>query len=623
MVAANREIKYNNNNFLHHIERIISMNHLIASRLTALRYLMHEINADYYYIPSNDPHKSEYVPSCWQRRAWISGFTGSAGDVIVGIDKAFLWTDSRYFLQAEQQIDSLLYQLIKMRQDKTLEIDRWLSQQKDCLIFVTDPCLINFQQAEKIQRVLEERNGRLLAVEDNLIDRIWKDQPSLPKTPIQLQPLHYTGQSTESKLAALRQILKKENASAIVLNMLDAIAWLFNIRGNDVAYNPLVISYAVVTLSEAILFMDSCKVTEESLSYFKKISVQIKPYEEIGKSLYSLSGLVWLDPEETSLWLQGQLKKTDSIILKPSPVTLAKALKNPVEQNGTREAHIVDGVAMIQFLHWLETHWQEGVTEISVAKKLESFRRSDSRCIDLSFPSISGFGLHGAIIHYSATVDTNVIINDSAPYLIDSGGQYLGGTTDVTRTIHLGTPTEEQKRLYTLVLKGHLAIRRAVFPKGICGEHINALAHQFLWNDALDYSHGTGHGVGSYLCVHEGPHAITFRYTAVSLQPGMIVSNEPGVYLTNKYGIRIENLCLVIEKFTVDDSITRDGPFYSFEDLTLVPYCLKLINPKLLISEEIQQINDYHQQVYQTLKGLLPSNELKNWLYKATTPLQI
>ncbi|ABS77369.2 aminopeptidase P family protein [Coxiella burnetii] len=598
-----------------------NMTNLIADRLAALRRLMHEMGVDYYYVPSSDPHKNEYVPSCWQRRAWISGFTGSAGDVVVGIDKAFLWTDPRYFLQAEQQLDDSLYHLMKMGQGETPAIDQWLTQQRNGIVFAVDPRLINLQQSEKIQRALEKQNGKLLALDENLIDRVWKDQPPLPQSAIQLQPLQYAGLSAEDKLAALRQTLQKESADAIVLNTLDAIAWLFNIRGNDVAYNPLVISYAVITQNEASLFVDPHKITEGDRSYFKKIPVHIEPYEGIGKLLESLSGSVWLDPGATNLWLRDQLKNTASLILKPSPITLAKALKNPVEQKGAREAHIIDAIAMIQFLHWLENHWQSGVSEISAAEKLEFFRRGDSRCLDLSFPSISGFGPHGAIVHYSATTDTDATINDSAPYLIDSGGQYHYGTTDITRTIHLGTPTEEEKRLYTLVLKGHLAIRQAVFPKGTCGEHLNALAHQFLWREALDCGHGTGHGVGSYLCVHEGPQAITSRYTGIPLQPGMIVSNEPGVYLTHKYGIRIENLCLVTEKFTVDDSLTGDGPFYSFEDLTLVPYCRKLINPNLLTSEEIQQINDYHQRVDQTLRDLLPANELNDWLHEATAPL--
>ena len=597
------------------------MNNLIVDRLTALRRLMYEAGADYYYVPSSDAHKNEYVPSCWKRRAWISGFTGSAGDVVVGMEKAFLWTDPRYFLQAEQQLDSYLYQLIKIEQNEMQSIAQWLLQQKKDIVFATDPRVISLQQAEKIQQALKKCRGKLLALNDNLIDYIWKDRPSLPKTPIRLQSLQYAGLSTEDKLTNLRQALKEENADAVVLNVLDAIAWLLNIRGNDIAYNPLVISYAVITQNEVLFCVDHCKITEESRSYFKKIHVQLKPYEAIEKLLAHLSGSVWLDPNASNLWIRNQLKKASSFILKPSSIILAKAIKNPVEQKGAKETHIIDAIVMVQFLYWLEKHWKEGITEISAAKKLEFFRRINACCLDLSFSSISGFGPHGAIIHYSATPDTDTTINDSAPYLIDSGGQYRLGTTDITRTIHLGIPTEEQKNLYTLVLKGHLAIRHAIFPKGTCGEHINVLAHQFLWQEALDYGHGTGHGVGSYLCVHEGPHAITTRYTTVPLQPGMIVSNEPGVYLTHKYGIRIENLCLVIEKFTVSDSMTGHGPFYGFEDLTLVPYCRKLINTELLSSKEIQQIDKYHHQIYQTLSDLLPANELDSWLVDATAPI--
>ena len=600
------------------------MTDFIVDRLTDLRRLMHKAGIDYYYVPSSDAHKNEYVPPCWKRRAWISGFTGSSGDIVVGMEKAFLWTDPRYFLQAEQQLDSCLYQLIKTEQNEPPSIDQWLFQQKKSIVFATDPHVISLQQAEKIQRSLEKYHGKLLTLEDNLIDHIWKDRPSIPKAPIRLQSLQYAGLSTEDKLINLRQALQEENADAIVLNILDDIAWLLNIRGNDIAYNPLVISYAVITQNEVLFCVDYNKITEESRSYFEKIHVQLKPYEAIATLLAHLSGSVWLDSNASNLWIRNQLKKASALILKPSSIMLSKAIKNSVEQKGAQEIHIVDAVMIVQFLHWLEKHWKEGITEISAAKKLESFRRSDSRCLDLSFPSISGFGPHGAIIHYSVTPDTDSTIDDSAPYLIDSGGQYLSGTTDITRTIHLGTPTEEQKRLYTLVLKGHLAIRHAIFPKGTCGEHINVLAHQFLWQEALDYGHGTGHGVGSYLCVHEGPHAITARYTTVPLQPGMIVSNEPGVYLTYKYGIRIENLCLVVEKFTVNDSMTGHGPFYGFEDLTLVPYCRKLINTELLSSKEIQQVNNYHHQVYQTLRNLLLSvNELNNWLVDATAPLTI
>lgn len=596
---------------------------LIATRLSELRNLIHKIGADYYYVPGTDPHKNEYVPLCWQRRAWISNFTGSAGDVIVGMHKAFLWTDPRYFLQAEQQLNNSLYQLMKIGQGGTPNIEEWLFQQHRPLVFATDPRLISVQQAERIKQALRKNEGKLIAVEDNLIDQIWKDRPSIPKTPIRLQPQPYIGKSTEEKLAQLRKILRSKNANTIVLNILDTIAWLFNIRGNDITYNPLVISYAIVTEKEATLFVDFDKITKEVKLKFEKISLQVKSYEAFSDALHQLSSntTLWIDPTTTNWWIKKQLQNAIDWITQPSPITLAKAIKNPTEQQGAREAHVIDAIAMIKFLHWIETHWQKGITEITASKKLEAFRLEDSRCVDLSFSTISGFGPHSAIIHYSTTQKTNNRIDDSSLYLTDSGGQYLTGTTDITRTIHLGKPTEEQKELYTLVLKGHLAIRHTIFPKCTCGERIDALAHQFLWRKALDYGHSTGHGVGSYLCVHEGPQAITARNTYIPLQPGMILSNEPGVYLTNKYGIRIENLCLVIEKFPTDDSRTQHGPFYTFEDLTLVPYCRKLIQTKALTYEEIQQINNYHHQIYQTLKNLLPTTTLVNWLEEKTTPL--
>ena len=594
-------------------------NSSIKNRLFQLRQLMRKSNVDYYYIPTADPHQNEFPPPCWQRRAWISGFTGSAGDVIIGMDNAFLWTDSRYFLQAEQQLDSTLFELIKMDQGETPSIDQWLREQKRPIVFATDPQVISVRQAEKIEQALLPQKGKLLSLDNNLVDQLWKDRSALPDHPIQLHPEQYAGVSAEEKITVLRRTLQSELANALVMNIIDAIAWLFNIRGNDIDYNPLVLSYAIITQKEAFLFINPQKLTKKEKAYFKKIRVQIKPYDALEKVLTNLSGSVWIDPETTNWWIRKQLKNPK--IYKPSPITLAKALKNRVEQKGARKAHIIDAIAIVRFLHWLENHWKEGVTEITVAQKLEAFRREDSHCLDLSFPSISGFGSHGAIVHYAATPETDITIDDSTLYLIDSGGQYLSGTTDITRTIHLGNPTKEQMHLYTLVLKGHLAIRHAIFPKGTCGEHLNAFAHQSLWREALDYGHGTGHGVGSYLCVHEGPQAITARYTQIPLQPGMIVSNEPGIYMINQYGIRIENLCLVTEKFKVKDSMTSHGPFYGFEDLTLVPYCQKLINLPDLSKQEIQQVNDYHQQIYLILKNLLPNNELHDWLHQATEPI--
>ncbi|QHG92401.1 aminopeptidase P family protein [Coxiella endosymbiont of Amblyomma sculptum] len=595
----------------------------IKNRLFELRKLMKTIGIDYYYIPSTDPHANENVPYCWQRRAWISGFTGSSGDVIVGMENAFLWTDSRYFLQSKQQLNNAFFKLMKVNQCQKPAIDQWLlCGEKRSIVFAADPKTISIRQAEKIEEVLFSNGGKLLFLDNNLVDQLWKDQPVPPNFPLRLYPTKYAGVGAKEKLSALRKSLQLEKAYALVINTLDAIAWLFNIRGNDVNYSPLVLSYAIVTRNESFIFVNTKHLTKEHKTYFKTIQVQVKSYQTFGKTLTEVPNSVWIDPDTTNWWIRKQLKNAENFVYKSSPIILEKALKNSTEQKGSREAHIVDAIAMIRFLHWLENHWKTGVSEVTAAKKLETLRREDPRCLDLSFPSISGFDAHSAIVHYIATSETDVTIDDSALYLIDSGGQYFSGTTDITRTVHLGNPTKKQKHLYTLVLKGHLAIRNAIFPKGTCGEHLNAFAHQFLWREALDYSHGTGHGVGNYLCVHEGPQAITTCYTKIPLQPGMIVSNEPGVYIENQYGIRIENLCLVTEQFKVNNSPTGHGPFYRFEDLTLVPYCRKLINLPDLTKQEMNQINNYHRRIYLALKDLLSTNnELAHWLHQETSPL--
>lgn len=592
----------------------------IANRLTVLRKLMAAHKADYYFVPSTDPHRNEYLPECFNRRSWISGFTGSAGDILVGKDNAYLWTDPRYFLQAEQELDPALFQLMKMGQGETPAIDQWLKSQGKKIIFATDPKVMSIGQAQKISAALAENQGKLLPIEENLIDAIWEDRPAMPQAPVRLQPEKYAGESATEKLSRVREALKSAGADALVITNLDAIAWLFNIRGNDVKYNPLVISYAIVTPKSASLFVDLHKINATDQNYFSKIAVTVFPYEDFKKHLHQLKGVVWADPAIGNFWVAQQLKSTQ-LYLAPLPITMMKALKNPVEQEGMREAHRLDGVAVVKFLHWLENHWQEGVTEISAADRLKAFREEEPTLLDLSFSTIPGFAAHGAIVHYFPTPETDIKIDNRSIFLIDSGGQYPCGTTDITRTIHLGQPTEQQKHHYTLVLKGHLALGHTAFPDGMCGEHLNALAHQFLWNEGLDYGHGTGHGVGCYLCVHEGPIAITHRVTGVPLKPGMVLSNEPGFYLKDQYGIRIENLCLVTEKFKPKDSLSGHGPFYQFEDLTLVPYCRRLINKADLTAQEIQWINDYHQEVYKTLSKRLSSEEVKKWLAAETAPL--
>lgn len=594
-------------------------NNAIVNRLNELRKLMNDSEIDYYYVPSADEHKNEYLPDCAKRCAWISNFTGSAGDALIGKDKAYLWTDARYFLQAEQELDPSLYKLMKTGQGVTPAIDQWLLSQGENIVCGVDPKVISIAQATKIQSVLAAHGGKLLNIDNNLIDAIWKDRLAPPHEPLRIQDEKYTGASAKEKINRVRDVMNEVGAKTHLVTMLDAIAWLFNIRGNDIAYNPLVISYAIITQDQAILFVDAYKITAKDHDSLKQQHIEVRPYEDFQSALNELNGTTWVDPTTASWWVLQQLN--NNVLLQESPITLMKAIKNDTEKQGMRIAHQIDAIAMIKFLYWLEHHWQDDVTEKIAQEKLDTLRQEAPQCLDLSFSTISGFGSNGAIVHYFVTEKTSIPINDSNLYLIDSGGQYHYGTTDITRTIHLGTPTDTQKHHYTLVLKGHLAIRHLIFPDGICGENINALSHAPLWRNALDFGHGTGHGVGCYLCVHEGPQAIAWRNTEVSLKPGMIVSNEPGVYLENQYGIRIENLCLINKAYTQVDSPTKHGPFYMFEDLTMVPYCRKLIHTNDLNEQEIEWINQYHQQVYETIADKLPSNELRQWLKEATQPL--
>ncbi len=589
---------------------------IIKEKLDKIRALMSKNGADFYLVPSSDPHKNEYVPECWQRRQWISDFSGSAGDVLIGQEQAYLWTDSRYFLQAHNQLDANYFELKKQLPSEPT-IDQWIAQQAQGTTLAVDPQLISIKQTEKLLNALELIDGELLPIDSNLIDEIWLDQPNLPSSPIRLQTLNYAGESSSNKISKLRQALKKEHADALVISALDNIAWLFNIRGNDIDYNPLVISYAIIDNEGATLFVDPKKITPEAKDYFTKEKISTKPYTQLKEALTNLRDTVWVDPASSSWWVEMQLDDDVDLLLKPSPLLLMKAVKNKVEQASMRKAHEIDAIAVIRFLHWLENHWQAGVSEISAAEKLESFRREDPRLLDLSFDTISGFGPHGAIIHYSVTPESNITIDDSSLYLVDSGGQYHLGTTDITRTIHLGTPTAEQKHHYTLVLKGHLALRHIKFPDRTCGEHINTVAQAPLWNEGLNYGHGTGHGVGCYLCVHEGPQRISVVNSNTPLKPGMMVSNEPGLYFENQYGIRIENVCVVQE--IMNKGKTGHGPFYQLDDLTLVPYCKKLINVDELSAKEIEQINEYHQRIFTTLAGQLESDtKALAWLKEAT-----
>lgn len=591
----------------------------VSDKLKQLRQRMNEKAVDYYYVPTRDDHNNEYVPPHWQRRAWLTNFTGSYGEALVGLDHAFLWTDPRYYLQAETELDATHFQLMKQTQGVSAPVSAWLGDHAFNCTVAVDPKVTSIAQHRQWSATLSHVHGELTAVLENWIDDIWENRPALEFKPIRLQDIKYTGLSAIEKLSRVRTQLKTIGADALVISQLDEIAWLFNIRGNDVPYNPLVLSYAIITESDAFLFVDLHCVNESDFAYFSEQNISLETYHEFQHALQNLEGAVWVDPATASWWIALQLDQA-IIIEKTSPMVLMKAIKNDIELAGMREAHRLDAIAVMKFLHWIETHWRDGVDEMSAAKQLEKCRFEDSRCLDLSFPTICGFADHGAIVHYRASENSKQMITDRDMLLVDSGAQYHTGTTDITRTIHLGNPTASQKKYYTLVLKGHLALRHVPFPDGTCGEHINAIARTPLWMHGLDFGHGTGHGVGCYLCVHEGPQRIGYGLTGVLMKPGMIVSNEPGLYFAGKYGIRIENLCEVVQRIFETDNETGNGPFYGLADLTMVPYARNLININLLTTEEIEWVNTYHCAVFDFISPDL-SDDVHVWLKEATKPL--
>jgi len=590
-----------------------------ASKLKNLRDLMTEKNVDFYYVPTRDDHNNEYVPAHWQRREWLTNFTGSYGEALVGLEKAYLWTDPRYYLQASLELDSKEFQLMKQLQGVSAPVSAWLGDHAvNCTVGV-DPKVISIAAHRQWSATLVRVHGELTAISENWVDEIWKDRPAAQLEKLRVLDVKYTGFTAAEKLARVREAMKNAGAETLIVSQLDEVAWLYNIRGNDVPYNPLIISYAIVTIRDAYLFVHLDCVAQSDLAYFAAQNITLEPYDQFAEALQKCSGSVWVDPNTTSWWVELQLDQA-FIVEKPSPILFMKAIKNKTEINGAREAHRLDAIAVVKFLHWIENHWRDGVDEVSAADQLEKFRREDSRCKDLSFDTICGFADHGAIVHYRAEKETCHTITDREMLLVDSGGQYFEGTTDITRTFHLGAPTAEQKKHYTLVLKGHLALRHALFPDGACGEHVNPIARMPLWNEGMDFGHGTGHGVGSYLCVHEGPQRIAYGATGVPLKPGMIVSNEPGLYFTGKYGIRIENLCEIVEVLSAKESPTGNGPFYGMADLTMVPHARKLIDVSMLSLPEIAWVNEYHQAIFNLLSGDL-SNDVREWLKAATKPL--
>lgn len=598
----------------------------IADRLARFREAMTARGWAGYFVPAADPHQSEYVPECWKRREFLSGFTGSSGDLLIGLNRAWLWTDSRYFIQAEEQLAGTDITLCRLGVAGSPSPEQILSEFFGGHAIAVDPLTILPRDKERLTEALKRVGGTLVLSEANLVDTVWGERPPLPTSPLEVFPLSCAGLSVMEKLALLREELAEfipptERQYAHPVTSLDAVAWLFNIRAHDIPFNPLPIAFALITTDAAVLYLTATNLPSEVRDHLAAAGVTVRPYDTFLASLSEHQGVWIVDPMTTNLGVFQTLSASNArVIRETSPITFLKAVKNPVEQAGMRAAHLRDAVAVVQLLHWLATApADEPMTEITVGERLEEFRAMQPSYRGPSFPTIAGFGSHGAIVHYGATRESAYRVDCSAMLLLDSGCHYRDGTTDITRTIHRGTPTSEEAERYTLVLKGHLALARAVFPAGTDGCDLDALARAPLWRRGLTYGHGTGHGVGCYLSVHEGPQRIAIGRRSTPLVAGMIVSNEPGFYKAGSYGIRIENLEQVIER--PDLSSREGGEFLGFETLTVVPYCRRLIRTELLTGEEREQIDTYHQRVLTNLSPVL-SQPVVDWLKSECAPLE-
>ncbi len=591
----------------------------MKNKIEAVRKLMKDSNIDAYLVPSSDPHQSEYVPEFWQRRKFISEFTGSAGDVVITNKKTALWTDSRYYIQAEQQLDEKVFTLFKTGLPDVPNFDDWLTQElRKGESVGLDPQVISRKNFLSLKEKLGDKGILLKCLEKNLVDAVWEERPEAPKGIIEIHDEKYSGETTASKLKRLREKMAEADADAFVVTMLDSIAWLFNIRGSDVIYNPVIISYALITGKEALFFVNQDKLSETVQKTLGNV-VDIRSYEDFGLELQKLAQKkirIWLDEDSVSQWIADILNNGTNLLFKPSPIKMFKAVKNKTEIAGFKNAHIRDGAAMVKFLCWLEKNiGTTDITEVSAAEKAAEFRAQNDLFKGMSFETISSFGAHGAVVHYAPSAETDIPLKPEGIYLIDSGGQYLDGTTDITRTTALGNPTEEQKERFTQVLKGVIDLLTTSFPQGTVGKQLDTIARIPLWEKGLNYGHGTGHGIGTFLNVHEGPQAISYyRCIGIALEPGMVTTIEPGFYKENEYGLRVENVALVVKD---EKKSTEGGAFYTFENLTLCPIDLRLVNKELMTEKEIDWLNDYHKKVYKTLAPFLDKSEVE-WLRKAT-----
>lgn len=593
----------------------------INQRLEKLREVMRREHLSAFIFPSTDAHQSEYVADHWQGRAWISGFNGSAGTAVVTMYSAALWTDSRYFIAAEEQLRGTELQLMKLKVEGTPTISDWiaseLSQNEDeCREVGLDGMVNSYNDTMALISDLRKAGGITVRTNFDPLEQIWMNRPAIPENPVEIQSLNFAGETVDDKIQRIRKALREHHADGILVSALDDIAWTLNLRGTDVHCNPVFVSYLLISSDQVSLFVNPKKISSEVKAYLDEHGISLFDYNQVEEGLESYADYnILLDGDETSFCLWKSVK-CQEIIAAKSPIPVMKAVKNATEIEGYHRAMLRDGVAMVKFLKWLKPAVEAGgQTEMSIDKKLTSLRAEQNLFRDISFDTIAGYQAHGAIVHYEATPETDAPLLPEGLILIDSGAQYQDGTTDITRTIALGPVTEEMKHIYTLVLKGHIQLELAKFPDGASGTQIDALSRECMWREGYNFLHGTGHGVGSYLNVHEGPHQIRMEWKPTPLRAGMTVTDEPGLYLKGKFGVRIENT-LLIKDFVE----TTFGKFLQMESLTLCPIDTAPIDVDMLLLEEVEWLNAYHREVFEKLSPYLEDEEV-GWLAEATKPL--
>lgn len=593
------------------------MKEYIAQRLEALREVMRREKLDAFIFPSTDPHNSEYVPDRWKGREWISGFNGSAGTAVVTMHSAALWTDSRYFIAAADQLSGTEFQLMKLKIEGTPTISEWLGSElrevSSAQVGVDGMCN-SAANVEVLVSDLRREGGITVRTNLDPLDIVWTDRPQIPASKVEIQPVELAGETVASKLTRIRKALRDLHADGMLMSALDDVAWTLNLRGTDVHCTPVFVSYLLISTTSATLYINKEKLTPEVEAHLESQGVKMAGYDDVRKGIKEYAEYnILLDPNETNYTLS-RLVDVQEVIRHKSPIPAMKAIKNEAEIRGYRSAMLKDGIALVKFLRWLKPAVEAGgQTEISIDKKLTSLRAEQPLFRDISFDTIAGYGAHGAIVHYEATPETDIPLEPHGLLLLDSGAQYQDGTTDITRTIALGPVSDYEKHIYTLVLKGHIQLEICKFPSGASGTQMDILAREAMWREGLNYLHGTGHGVGSYLSVHEGPHQFRLEWVPAPFLENMTVTDEPGIYLAGQFGVRIENTLLISHY-----KDTEFGKFLQFESLTLCPIDTTPVVKEELLPEEVAWLNEYHQHVYDVLAPHLDDEGDKEWLRKAT-----